>query len=700
MRHLLMCLVLLVGFASGEGCSEPSNSTCAAGATQQCWCLGSEPGVQICEDDGARWGECQCVGSDGDADIDSDADIDGDADSDGYDVRLLGAVEKGPFLVGSLVVVALIDGEGNPSGEVFNTHTINDLGEFELVVHIPHYASLEASGYFYNELTGELSDSPITLQAFYEAEEDGRQEAYINIFTHLAYGRVRTHLLTGADFRSAIRQAERALRRNLGVGPATFDPGETGIEMNILGGDTDANAYLLAVSSVLAQAALLEAGEDGSIDSALQELVNTLMGDLQDDGELSEEIQADLRAAEAALDPVVVMDLLRVRLEELGSDAEVPDIRRIIDRDDDGFLNADDCDDTDPEIHEGAAERCNGLDDDCDGVVPEDVDGDGYADAACGGDDCDDLDESRHPGVPDVCGDDFDADCREDADLPTLGVWTDDCVLAGVDDIARARGYSTISGSLVVTPSMPQLIGMECLESVEGGMVISRNEVISSLLGLAGLTSVGGNLDIDDNDALPTLAGLDGLERIGGQVEIDENNVLTSLEGLGGLRVIDGDLRIETNRNLRSLEALSGLTTVEGLLINDNDPLTNLNGLEGLSSVTTLSIADNDALEDLDGLSGVVTIDAWLDIRRNRSLADVDGLGSVVRVDGGLTIIDNDSLTNLDGLSALTEAGAFIVIQDNTSLPTCRAEALVDGLVGLGWDGLYEISGNRPECDL
>ena len=56
-----------------------------------------------------------------------------------------------------------------------------------------------------------------------------------------------------------------------------------------------------------------------------------------------------------------------------------------------------DCDDTDPAIHEGATERCNAIDDDCDGVIDEDVgtvschpdtDGDGFGDPALATEEC------------------------------------------------------------------------------------------------------------------------------------------------------------------------------------------------------------------------------------------------------------------------------------------------------------------------
>ena len=51
-----------------------------------------------------------------------------------------------------------------------------------------------------------------------------------------------------------------------------------------------------------------------------------------------------------------------------------------------------DCDDGDSAYNPGATTGCDGGDYDCDGVVDNDADGDGYADSACGGDDCDDTD--------------------------------------------------------------------------------------------------------------------------------------------------------------------------------------------------------------------------------------------------------------------------------------------------------------------
>ncbi len=84
--------------------------------------------------------------------------------------------------------------------------------------------------------------------------------------------------------------------------------------------------------------------------------------------------------------------------------AYLPDGGDPSDSDSDGWqVCQGDCNDSNPAIHPGAAEACNGVDDNCNGTRDDgfpDLDADGFA--ACGGD-CDDTVPSIHPGAAEAC---------------------------------------------------------------------------------------------------------------------------------------------------------------------------------------------------------------------------------------------------------------------------------------------------------
>jgi len=94
----------------------------------------------------------------------------------------------------------------------------------------------------------------------------------------------------------------------------------------------------------------------------------------------------------------------------------------LTDQDGDGWdggsgLDAEDCDDADPEVHPGAVDACyDGVDADCATNNDDDCDGDGQVAVEAGGQDCDDADDRVRPGAEDVCHDGVDSDCAGNDD--------------------------------------------------------------------------------------------------------------------------------------------------------------------------------------------------------------------------------------------------------------------------------------------
>jgi hypothetical protein len=113
----------------------------------------------------------------------------------------------------------------------------------------------------------------------------------------------------------------------------------------------------------------------------------------------------------------------------------------IDDADGDGVATADDCDDNNSSIRPGAVERCDGVDNNCDGQIDEglastwyaDGDGDGFGDDANATQgcfpteefstavpgDCDDADPLVHPAGTETC-DGRDNDCNGQIDDPSM----------------------------------------------------------------------------------------------------------------------------------------------------------------------------------------------------------------------------------------------------------------------------------------
>ena len=224
------------------------------------------------------------------------------------DKKIVGAVQKGPFVTGSDVVLreTSADGKLEPTGREFSTKTINDWGDFEFdsLELESQYALLSAEGHYTREVNSQRSHCVLRLNAVSNLEK--RNTANINMLTHFEYKRVLKLVEEGKSFAQAKRLAATELMNAFGVDV----PAQSAEDLNIF--NTSYGDRTLYHLSVFVDRDFFYPHDDdvdeweyerdtANIDcSKLQEYVDSFADDLAEDGTLSDSLIAPL-AAEAYL---------------------------------------------------------------------------------------------------------------------------------------------------------------------------------------------------------------------------------------------------------------------------------------------------------------------------------------------------------------------------------------------------------------
>lgn len=231
-----------------------------------------------------------------------------------------GTVQKGFFLRGSNVTLQVLDDDFNPTGQSYTVSTTDEFGSFALESAIVGvYLESIASGYYFNEVSGEISTAPITLRALTPIGED--LKVNVNVLTTLSKDRVITLVKEeGLSFAEATAQAGAEI---LSVFNIPFDPAYDFIKMDIRE-DGAAHAVLLAASSVL----------QGSLTVVeLSQLLSKLSLDIEDHGAISDQATTDLLRENAT--QLIVREIknnLIQRYTDLGSQFPIPPFERFVKR--------------------------------------------------------------------------------------------------------------------------------------------------------------------------------------------------------------------------------------------------------------------------------------------------------------------------------------------------------------------------------
>ncbi|MDH5694233.1 MAG: hypothetical protein OEZ47_14135 [Gammaproteobacteria bacterium] len=245
-----------------------------------------------------------------------------------YDIELKGAVQKGPYVVGSEILINKILPNGYTSRETIVSEISDYLGNFEFLINTTGPVLLSADGYHFNEITGKLSNGTLRLKGVYHISEDPEQRAYVNILTHLAYKRV-FYLIRelNMDSRAAVAQAEsEVLSAFVDVLPTNSFSDFS--QLNLYDVDTkfsDGNAYVVALSALIYKYAITKAEDSGeSVNGKLSTSLNVIADDIATDGDIDDSnLITDLKLAMYSLNPYIVTKNLKER-SKYGDRAELP----------------------------------------------------------------------------------------------------------------------------------------------------------------------------------------------------------------------------------------------------------------------------------------------------------------------------------------------------------------------------------------
>lgn len=250
-------------------------------------------------------------------------------DLDGYtptNFNVGGKVEKGPFVRGTAIQMQPLDADLDETGESFTSTITDNEGTFTFgskLLKSP-YVKLSASGYYFNEVTGELSKGTLALNAV--ANLQNAADVNLNILSHLKYQRVMNLVSKdGKSFKEANNQAQEEVLKTFGLEKYA----KTDVNHFSITSGTDEAAALIAVSSLI----LYNRSE-----AQITEYLSQLSEEFAEDGNFSEttklQIRKDMFSLESKLPQIA--ENIKKRYQEMGKEVAVKNLIYYFDWDGDG----------------------------------------------------------------------------------------------------------------------------------------------------------------------------------------------------------------------------------------------------------------------------------------------------------------------------------------------------------------------------
>lgn len=235
---------------------------------------------------------------------------------------LTGNFEKGPFIIGSEITIQEFDDNLVSTGKTFHTETISNTGNYNMDLSLTEeLVEVSADGYYFNEISGELSNSKLRLSAL--ANVSDNENVNINILTHLSKKRIKTLVSDGKSFPVAKKQAEEEVQELFDFVAVDWEIND--FDRMSISEAGDNNSYLLLVSSIIQNINMST--------SALSEYIERVAQDLSDNGVVNDnDLVEPINLSAQNINLSIVRTNLTTRYDELGEAINLPDFELLINR--------------------------------------------------------------------------------------------------------------------------------------------------------------------------------------------------------------------------------------------------------------------------------------------------------------------------------------------------------------------------------
>ncbi len=232
--------------------------------------------------------------------------------------KISGFVQKGPFISGTTILMNELNEKLSQTGKIFTSAISNDLGFFEIknIELNSSFVEFTASGFYFNEVEGAISNSQLTLTSLSDITD--KSSININVLTYLEKKRVETLIKEGKTFSESKAQSRKEL---LSIFKISLNTSSSFEDFDI-SKNNEEGAILLAISVIL---------QENRTVGQVTELLAKIQNDIAADGTLDDVvIVKSLRFGTVNLDLPKIRTNVENRQKELNVSSTVPDFEKYV----------------------------------------------------------------------------------------------------------------------------------------------------------------------------------------------------------------------------------------------------------------------------------------------------------------------------------------------------------------------------------